>query len=190
VNQGVIFYIPDPSRSDSESRKDAVHFTSVDHVGVVVSDLRRSTRWWTTFLGEEPFFSSADSLPETDDYVGRVLGYRGCRISVAFWALPGGAALELLEYHTPPSGRVDMETFNAGNTHLCFQTRDIRADYARMRGLADFRSTEPVPVTDGAYRGAHICYLRDPDGISVELLELGSESVRSRQTLVLGTPEP
>jgi len=167
-----------------------LHFLSVDHVGVAVSDLERSTKWWTAFLGEKPFFTSAESASGTDDYVGRVVGYEACDLSVAFWALPGGGALELLQYRNPPPGRVDMETYNAGNTHLCFQTQDINSDYARMRSFAEFRSSQPVAITQGPYCGGYVCYLRDPDGISIELLELRSGSVRDRQLLLAAIPKP
>jgi catechol 2,3-dioxygenase-like lactoylglutathione lyase family enzyme len=88
-----------------------------------------------------------------------------------FWALPGGTVIEMLEYHNPAPGRVDMESYNVGNTHLCFETEDIRADYERLRDHAEFRSPEPVQSVWGPYRGTLVCYLRDPDGISIELVQ-------------------
>ena len=55
-----------------------------------------------------------------------------------------------------------------GNAHLCLETEDIEVDYARLRDHAQFRSAEPVEIPWGPYKGGRVCYLRDPDGISVE----------------------
>lgn len=149
-----------------------MRFLSLEHVGIAVSDMERAVAWWSSLLGDPPQHRATRRAAELDDYVGRVVGYRYCDLSVAFWVLPGGAKLELLEYHNPSPGTVDMETYNAGNTHLCLVTPDIDADYERMQGVAEFRSPEPVTSTQGPYRGARLCYLRDPDGVSVELMEL------------------
>ena len=40
-----------------------------------------------------------------------------------------------------------------------------------LRGFVEFRSLEPVEILWGPYQGGSACYLRDPDGISVELLQ-------------------
>jgi catechol 2,3-dioxygenase-like lactoylglutathione lyase family enzyme len=68
-----------------------------------------------------------------------------------------------------------------GNAHLCLQTDDIDADYARMRGggYDDFRTPHPMEIPWGPNKGRRVCYLRDPDGISIELLEV-----------LTGRPEP
>jgi catechol 2,3-dioxygenase-like lactoylglutathione lyase family enzyme len=65
-----------------------------------------------------------------------------------------------------------METFNAGNGHLCLVTEDMERDFERLDGYADFRSEAPVRIPWGPYEGGAACYLRDPDGISIELIEL------------------
>jgi catechol 2,3-dioxygenase-like lactoylglutathione lyase family enzyme len=144
---------------------------SVDHVGIAVSSLEVSIPWWSEFLGEDPFDQKTWLAEDTDDYVGGIVGYEGCDMSGAYWALPGGTVLELLEYHEPQPGEVDMESYNAGNTHLGFETSDIHADYERMAGKAEFRSEAPVQSTWGPYKGTWCCYLRDPDGVSIELVQ-------------------
>jgi catechol 2,3-dioxygenase-like lactoylglutathione lyase family enzyme len=149
-------------------------FRSVDHVGLVVSDLGRSIEWWTAFLLQPPFEEGIWLASETDDYIGRIVGYQNCDLSAAFWTLPGGTVLEMIQYHNPPTSIQDMETYNIGNTHLCLETSDIDADYSRLKGRAEFRSSEPVTSVRGPYKGARICYLRDPDGITIELVEFAS----------------
>jgi catechol 2,3-dioxygenase-like lactoylglutathione lyase family enzyme len=142
-------------------------FSGVDHVGFTVSDLDRSVAWYTEFLGVGPSVRKRYDV----DYIGRIVGYPGGRLEIAYFALPGGMILELLEYLEPRSGAIDMETSNAGNGHLCLITNDLPAEYERLQGKAAFRSPEPVAIEEGPYKGGAACYLRDPDGITIELLE-------------------
>jgi catechol 2,3-dioxygenase-like lactoylglutathione lyase family enzyme len=66
-----------------------------------------------------------------------------------------------------------MESYNAGNAHLCLVTDDMASDFGRLRaaGYDTFRSERPIDIPWGPYRGGRACYLRDPDGASIELLE-------------------
>jgi catechol 2,3-dioxygenase-like lactoylglutathione lyase family enzyme len=143
-------------------------FIAVDHIGFTVSDLDRSIEWYTRFVGAPPTLRKTWDL----DYLGRIVGYPGCRMECAFFSLPGGLVLELLCYIDPRPGRVDMETFNAGNGHLCLVVADIRAEFERLRAHATFRDPAPVSIPWGPYAGGSACYLRDPDEISIELMQL------------------
>ena len=145
-----------------------MRFSGLDHVGFTVSSLDRSVAFYTALLGEEPLLRKRWDV----EYVGRVVGYPGVVLDAAFWRLAGDTVLELLEYVEPPPGRVDLETYNVGNSHLCLVTEDLAGDFERLRGVADFRHPEPVEIPWGPYAGGKACYLRDPDGISIELLEL------------------
>ena len=142
-------------------------YTALDHVGFAVSSLDRSVTFYTELLGEGPVLRKVWDV----EYVGRIVGYPGVKLDCAFWRLPRGTILELIEYLEPKPGRVDMETYNAGNGHLCLVTEDLHADFERLRGVARFRHPEPVRIPWGPYEGGWAAYLRDPDGISIELLQ-------------------
>jgi catechol 2,3-dioxygenase-like lactoylglutathione lyase family enzyme len=145
-----------------------VKFPSLDHVGYTVADLDRSSDFYTLLLGEEPFLRKVWDV----DYVSEIVGYPQTTMDCAFWYLPNKAAvLELVQYLTPAGAVVDMETYNAGNAHLCLVTEDMDADYDRLRGHVEFRSEAPIEIPWGPYKGGRVCYLRDPDGITIELME-------------------
>jgi catechol 2,3-dioxygenase-like lactoylglutathione lyase family enzyme len=152
-------------------------FRALDHIGYSVSDLDRSSDWYTLLLGHQPFVTRT----VVEDYVGAIVGYPHCRMRWALWHLHNDTVLELIEYQDPRPARVDMETFNVGNAHLCLVTDDLDGDCDRLRRVAEFRSVEPVHVTAGPYEGARVLYVRDPDGISIELVE-----VRERAELTAG----
>ena len=149
---------------------DGGHFRAIDHIGYAVSDLDRSIAFYEVLLGVPLLFRRTWDVP----YVGDIVGYPDVVMEGGFFRLPGGVVLELLEYKAPyTSGGVDMESYNAGNAHLCLVTDDMEADFARLRaaGYDGFRSRDPIVIPWGPYRGGRACYLRDPDGISIELME-------------------
>jgi catechol 2,3-dioxygenase-like lactoylglutathione lyase family enzyme len=145
------------------------HFRALDHVGFAVSDLDRSIAFYETLLGTPMLMRKTWDVP----YVGEIVGYPDLVLEGAFFQLPNDVILELLEYSSPAPGTVDMESYNAGNAHLCLVTDDMAADFARLRaaGYDTFRSERPIDIPWGPYRGGRACYLRDPDGASIELLE-------------------
>ncbi len=142
-------------------------YPNLDHIGFAISDLDRSQEWYTRLLGEGPVLRKVWEV----GYVGGIVGYPECSMECAIWNLPNETFLELIEYLSPSPSRVDMETYNAGNAHLCLVTEDIDADYERLRDHAEFRSPDPIEIPWGPYKGGRVCYLRDPDGISIELMQ-------------------
>lgn len=138
-----------------------------DHVGFSVSDLNRSAEWYSFLLAAPPVFRRHYE----HEYIGRVVGYPGLRFEAAIWELSGPIRLELIQYLDPPHAIVDMETYNVGNGHLCLVVDDLAAEFARLRGRAAFRAPAPVDIPWGHFRGGRSCYLRDPDGITIEMLQ-------------------
>jgi catechol 2,3-dioxygenase-like lactoylglutathione lyase family enzyme len=144
-----------------------VPYTQLDHVGFAVTNLDRSVEWYTFLLGSAPVVRKVWDL----EYVGRMVGYPGVKIECALWRMPGGTVLELIEHLDPEPGTVDMETYNAGNAHLCLVVDDLDAEFERLRGRVEFRHPEPVEIPWGPYAGGKGAYLRDPDGISIQLMQ-------------------
>lgn len=139
----------------------------MNHVGFAVSDIEQSVEWYTFLLEDPPYLMGRWNV----EYVSRVVGYPGAEFDAALWELGGGLSLELLAYWKPPATRIDMETFNVGNGHLCLVVDDLAAEFERLRGRAEFRNPEPVDIPWGHFAGGRSCYLRDPDGISIELVQ-------------------
>jgi catechol 2,3-dioxygenase-like lactoylglutathione lyase family enzyme len=80
--------------------------------------------------------------------------------------------IELFEYLAPDGDRADVAPRNVGASHLCFIVDDLRQTYEALRaqGVDSFVSS-PVEVDTGVNRGGYALYLRDPDGITVELFQ-------------------
>ena len=145
---------------------------ALNHVCFTVSDLERSIGFWTHLLGTGPASRVEYSAPHDQ----AVTGYPGLRMSAAYFDLPGGGGtqLELFQYHEPPTvPAASSETYVVGNAHLGIVVDDLDEAYDRLQGTgATFRSDGPVRIEGGAHAGARSMYVRDPDGITIEVLEL------------------
>ena len=145
-----------------------LHYRRLDHVGFTVSSLERSIPFYTFLLGNEPVFRASW---DREAFVARIVGYPEIQMAAAFWQLPGGAVLELIEYQQPACVYVDMETSNVGNAHLGLVTDDIHAEFERLRDHVDFRNQAPVLIPSGPFKGGYAVYFRDPDGITIEIIQ-------------------
>ena len=143
---------------------------ALDHVCFTVSDLERSIGFWTNLLGTGP----SSRVEYTAPHDQAVTGYPGVHMSAAYFPLPGGTQLELFQYHEPPTVPAQsQETYVVGNAHLGIVVDDLDDAYRSLQGTgATFRSDGPVRIEAGAHEGARSMYVRDPDGITIEILEL------------------
>lgn len=146
---------------------------ALNHIGFAVKDLDRSVEFYNALLGTEPYFNEVyDRIP----YIGKATGYPGASQRAAFYDLPGPdqAFLELIEYLHPEPQLVPMEAYCVGNAHICLASEDIDAEYERLRSIEgiSFRSDGPVSSDYGVYTGAKGFFIRDPDGITIQFVEI------------------
>jgi catechol 2,3-dioxygenase-like lactoylglutathione lyase family enzyme len=140
---------------------------AVHHVGVTVADLERSVAFWSRLTGASP----RDSRTMAGPGVGRLVGYPSVRIEAAWLDFPGGLALELLQYLEPDEPGYPEGTAHPGNIHVCLDVADVDAarDHALACGARPVGG--PVDVAAGPLAGARIAYVRDPDGVTIELFQ-------------------
>jgi catechol 2,3-dioxygenase-like lactoylglutathione lyase family enzyme len=143
----------------------------LDHVGFTVSNLDRALTFYRLLLSSDPVMRS--SL--TGAFPASVIGYDPIDIELAFFELPNSeVGLELIEYRVPAGQRGLMETYVVGNGHLCLEVDDLDAEYARLEAAGvEVGRAGPVNIPEGigSYSGGKVVYLRDPDGITIELLQ-------------------
>ena len=136
------------------------------HGGVSVPDLGRSIAFWEQLLGTPPRNRQLLDGP----FVGVLVGYEGVRIDSCWFDLPGGTALELLQYIDRPEAPYDEGTAHPGNVHLCLEVDDMAQAHAHAIACgARPVSPEPIRVARGPRAGTEVAYLRNPDGVTIEL---------------------
>jgi lactoylglutathione lyase len=143
---------------------------TIHHTGFTVADLDRSLRFYRDLLGLE----TVAEQEKEGGYLAAIVGHPDAHVRMAHLRVPGDRhVVELFEYLAPEGGQPGaLDPADVGTSHLCFVVDDLPALYDRLRaaGVGSFVSP-PVEVDTGISRGGCALYLRDPDGIPVELFQ-------------------
>ncbi len=143
-------------------------WTAVHHVGVTVQDLDRSAGFWERLVGS----ISRDRRVLQGPQLSAMVGYDGIRIDSCWVDLPGGVALELLQYLDRDEAPYDPGTAHPGNVHVCLRVDDMDAAHAHAVACgARPVSERPIDVAAGPKAGTRLAYLRDLDGVTIELVQ-------------------
>ena len=102
-------------------------------------------------------FEKRRELPIRDEAVNYFLGVPG----------RDGPELELTYNFETPEGGYDVGT---GYGHIALTVDDLDATLERLKGSGIEPERPPYTVREG---GTRICFVRDPDGYRVELIERG-----------------
>jgi glyoxylase I family protein len=123
-------------------------FPSIAHVALTVSDLARSTQWYTALIGSDPVLDEDESKGTYHHTV---------------WALPGGQLLGIHAHQGP--GAAPFDERSPGLDHLAL-TCATRAELDQWAGRLDELGVEHGAIDDQPY-GSGLSF-RDPDGIALE----------------------
>ncbi|MCU1580312.1 MAG: Glyoxalase/bleomycin resistance protein/dioxygenase [Rhodoglobus sp.] len=150
---------------------------SVWHVGFSVADLERSISFYRNALGLELKHRQTGDNP----YTRTLVGYDDAVIHVAQFTIPGavppsGHVLELIEYEVPRGESIAPSNARIGSGHLAFEVDDIQATAARVVESGGSLVSNPVAITAGINAGGWAVYFRDPDGITLELIQPASRT--------------
>lgn len=146
---------------------------SVWHTGFTVSDIERSIAFYTEAVGLE----LRHRQEQENAYTSTFVGYPDAKLKVAQFSLPSGQhgpsghVLELAEYVRPRGDTLAPGSNAVGSGHLAFETDALDATLERMRAMGATPVSEPVAITAGINRGGRTVYVRDPDGITIELVQ-------------------
>jgi len=147
-------------------------FKGWHHTCVNVSDLERSVAFYTEILGLKVTLRADIDNAE----IAKVVGIPGAKLAAAFMEVPGTpTVVEMFQYVSCdpkplPEGR---KSCDIGIHHICFEVDDIQEAYETLKGKGVHFDTEPMNISQDEpnFAGAKICYFKDPDGNTLELLE-------------------
>jgi catechol 2,3-dioxygenase-like lactoylglutathione lyase family enzyme len=145
----------------------------VFHFSFTVADLNRSVAWYTDALGLELVHRQT----QDNDYTRRLVGLAGAVLEIAQLRIPGvdpvssTHMLELVQYRSPAGASPPLRVHDVGAAHLAFTVDDVIERHRRMAAAGVTFVSDPVAITAGANSGGFTCYLRDPDGITLELMQ-------------------
>ncbi|WP_335999668.1 VOC family protein [Halorientalis halophila] len=135
---------------------------SAHHVGLTVADLDRAIEFYRDVLGLDVL--SRFSVGGEEFATG--VGVPGAAADFAHLDA-GGARVELVAYQPEGDGQPRAELNQPGASHLGLEVDDLDAFY---EDLPEDVPTISDPQTTES--GTRICFLQDPDGHLVEVLQL------------------
>jgi glyoxylase I family protein len=141
-----------------------------EHIGIVVSDLERSTRFFSALFDAEPI-QKVKWRGKDAEFVAAMVGRPGLELDVNFFQIPHtNTILELVKYYNlPDQPRVAYPADGIGGMHLAFFVEDLDAAVARLQQIGATLMT-PVDLTYGAYKGGRAVYFRGPDDVLLQLM--------------------
>ena len=142
--------------------------TALNHVSITTADLDRSLSFYHDLL-RLPLIGRG----ETDaDHLRLITGFPEVRLRWAELTLGRGQILELFEYVVPTGERLTQRTCDPGSVHIAFATDDLGSAYARLQAAGTPTRSSPVTISSGDWAGAASLYAVDPDGVTIELVQL------------------
>jgi len=141
---------------------------SVHHTGLTVRNLERSIAFYREILDCTVILEQE----KTGGYLAEIVGYPDASVKMAMLHDPAGHhIIELFQYLSPEMLIAELEPRKIGNAHLCFLVEDLDSIYARIQDKGVAFISGPVRVDTGANAGGAALYMKDPDGITIELFQ-------------------
>jgi glyoxylase I family protein len=156
------------------SRSKSFRIVAADHTGITVSNLERSLVFWRDVLGFEP----SHTAHQTGEMAEEITGVAGAEIKLAVVKAPGGHKIELLEYLAPPERKrhVDLRPCDVGSVHVALLVDDLECVLERIAASGWKAAGEPQILKSGPNAGKRVVYARDPDGMTIEFMQLPKAS--------------
>lgn len=144
--------------------------TEMHHVGLTVSDIEESIRFYRDTLG---MLMVGRRERVGADYISKQTGYDGVEMSVASFRVNADSpqSMEVVQYLTQAGEPTDQATNRPGNSHLCFLVDDFQSAYDDLKSKGVRFKSDPVTITAGPNKGGTVGYFFDPDGHPLELFE-------------------
>ena len=142
-----------------------------DHTGFTVSNLEHSLQFWRDVLG----FELSHRPHQTGELASEITGVPGAEISIA--VLKGyGHKIELLEYLAPPDReQAKLRPCDVGFVHVALVVDDLDEILKAIAASGWEAAGKPQTLTHGPNAGRRVVYVRDPDGTTIEFMQLPAD---------------
>ncbi len=143
-----------------------------EHVGLVVSDIERSIRFYCDFLGLK-LRSKPRVAGGPGTATGTITGFRDASIKIAEVELNENCYLELHQWLFPEGKKdLNIQRCDVGSAHVSFIVDDVMKTYNELvaKGVRFVNPpVKPSAATSGIVAAS---YFLDPDGNTLAMYEL------------------
>jgi catechol 2,3-dioxygenase-like lactoylglutathione lyase family enzyme len=134
------------------------------HVGLTVTDLDASTRFYRDIIG----MAEGPRIPAATPQFAALVNLPGATLNSVFLTLDG-FTLQLLQYLTRTGKTLALGHNQIGSPHLSFFVPDAAAKYQSLTLQGGVRITSGIITS--ASKKIRSFYIADPDGVPVEFVE-------------------
>jgi catechol 2,3-dioxygenase-like lactoylglutathione lyase family enzyme len=139
----------------------------LNHAGITVRDLDDSIAFYCDVVG----FDLSLRTRTGGDWFDTLTHNAGAEIEIAMLTIDG-FTLQLVQYHRAGGVPLALAHHHIGSPHLCIEVDDVDRRHAAISATG---SHDPTPLVDIMGTGIRSFYVRDPDGMPVELLQMPAE---------------
>ena len=140
----------------------------LDHVAIMVTDLERSMEFYRDLLGLEKV-----DYYEENNIAGASAAHDLADVHLKLYIMAAPENPEITLHLSQISGRPAIN--HAPSAHICFTVEDLNATYESLqsRGVEFVSAPVAWPKDQGGWA---LCFLYDPDGNLIELVQPPEES--------------
>jgi glyoxylase I family protein len=142
----------------------------LDHLAITVTDLERSVRFYKDLLG----LREVERHCLDDERISTLVAQSGVVLTVVRLQSPDTpeVLLDLQQYVSPPASLSNAALGMANHGHFCFRVDDLDRTHRELGARGVEFVSEPV-VFDLPEEVVKVVFLKDPDGMILELVERG-----------------
>ena len=143
----------------------------IRHTGIVVSNMERSLKFYRDNL----HLKVIKDFTEKGDYIDSISALSNVYLRMVKLTTDDGSMVELLQYISHPNEPpVEVKINEIGCSHIAFTVNDLDEEYERL-SKNGVKFNCPPYVSPDKY--AKVTFCHDPDGASIELVEVLNSSV-------------
>jgi catechol 2,3-dioxygenase-like lactoylglutathione lyase family enzyme len=134
------------------------------HIGLTVRNIKKSFHWYSHMFG----LTHGPMNEAMGEGLSKGVQLSEVRLSFSFLDI-GSTRIEFLQYHNPQGKDFELRNCDVGATHICLQVSNMESAFKTLEERGAVFNAPPVMLTDGDLAGSQWAYLRDPDGIQLEI---------------------
>jgi catechol 2,3-dioxygenase-like lactoylglutathione lyase family enzyme len=154
-------------------RDEPFRIKRIDHTGITVSSLDESLKFWVDTMGFRHLYTWTF---ENGPFIEQLVGVPGAAMRLAMIEAPGHM-IELLEYTAPDDRKIyKPRSSDVGSVHVAFYVENIDALLARIASVGWLPVANVQTVESGDRKGLRLIYVKGPDGVTLEFLQLPEDA--------------